>query len=112
MRLDSGLARWHKVWDLSMDVNLTSPAIWCREAVVAFGRSGGGIIDLVSQAAFRGDDAGYWHYAAAKAGMVAMTRTIARQYGRQGITAFAIAPGYVATPFNHVFDETVGVEVA
>ena len=43
---------------------------------------------------------------------MAMTRTIARQYGRQGVTAFAIAPGYVDTPFNKVFAEQVGVEVA
>jgi NAD(P)-dependent dehydrogenase (short-subunit alcohol dehydrogenase family) len=44
--------------------------------------------------------------------MVAMTRTIARQNGRQGITAFAVAPGYVDTPFNKVFAEEVGIEVA
>jgi 3-oxoacyl-[acyl-carrier protein] reductase len=64
-------------------------------------QEGGGIIvNLASRAAFRGDDADYWHYAAAKAGVVAMTRTIARQYGRDGVTAFAVAPGFVNTPFN------------
>jgi NAD(P)-dependent dehydrogenase (short-subunit alcohol dehydrogenase family) len=77
------------------------------------GREGGGIIiNLASRAAFRGEDPDYWHYAAAKAGIVAMTKTIARHYGRQGVTAFAIAPGYVDTPFNQVFADTVGVEVA
>ena len=41
-----------------------------------------------------------------------MTRTIARQNGRQGVTAFAVAPGYVDTPFNKPFADKFGVEVA
>lgn len=41
-----------------------------------------------------------------------MTRTIARHYGRNGVTAFAIAPGYVDTSLNQVFRDTVGVQVA
>ena len=112
--LDAPLDQWLDVWDLSLAVNLKAPAILCREAVASYaGQSGGGIIiNIASRAAFRGDDPDYWHYAAAKAGVVAMTRTIARQNGRQGVTAFVIAPGYVDTSFNDVFAETVGVEVA
>jgi NAD(P)-dependent dehydrogenase (short-subunit alcohol dehydrogenase family) len=112
--LESSLDDWMKVWDLSLAVNLKAPAILCREAVTTFStQTGGGIIiNLASRAAFRGEDPEYWHYAAAKAGVVAMTRTIARQYGRQGVTAFAIAPGYVDTSFNQVFADTVGVHVA
>ncbi|CAN5706607.1 SDR family oxidoreductase [soil metagenome] len=112
--LESSLDDWMAVWDLSLAVNLKAPAILCREAVTTFSvQSGGGIIiNLASRAAFRGEDPEYWHYAAAKAGVVAMTRTIARQYGRQGVTAFAIAPGYVDTSFNQVFADTVGVHVA
>ena len=66
----------------------------------ASSRGGGIIVNLASRAAWRGEDPDYWHYAAAKAGVVAMTKTIARQYGRQGVTAFAVAPGFVDTPFN------------
>ena len=86
----------------------------CREAVTAYSArpEGGIIVNLASRAAFRGEDPEYWHYAAAKAGVVAMTRTIARQYGRQGVTAFAIAPGYVDTDLNRHFRDTVGVAVA
>lgn len=103
-----------RVWNLSLGVNLIAPAILCRAAVAAFsGQPDGGIIiNLASRAAFRGEDPAYWHYAAAKAGIVAMTRTIARQNGRQGITAFAVAPGYVDTSFNQRFADEVGVEVA
>ncbi len=112
--LDAPLGDWLEVWDLSLTVNLKAPAILCRSAVETFTKqeSGGIIINLASRAAFRGEDPEYWHYAAAKAGVVAMTRTIARQNGRQGITAFAIAPGYVDTSLNKVFAETVGIQVA
>ena len=112
--LDEPLDEWLAVWDRSLAVNLVSPAVLCRAAVRAFSAQAGGgvIVNLASRAAFRGEDPEYWHYAAAKAGIVAMTKTIARQYGRQGVTTFAIAPGYVDTPFNQHFADTVGVEVA
>ncbi len=112
--LDDGLQDWLAVWDRSLAVNLKAPAVLCRSAVAAYaGQPGGGvIINIASRAAFRGEDPDYWHYAAAKAGVVAMTRTIARQNGRDGVTAFAIAPGYVDTSLNQVFADTVGVDVA
>lgn len=112
--IDQDLDDWIAVWDRSLAVNLKAPGILCRSAVKVFGaQSGGGIIiNMASRAAFRGEDPDYWHYAAAKAGVVAMTRTIARQYGRQGVTAFAIAPGFVETSFNQTFLDEFGVEPA
>ena len=112
--LDLDLEAWTRVWDLSLAVNLVAPAILCREAIRTFSAQDGGgtIINMASRAAFRGEDPEFWHYAAAKAGVVAMTRTIARQYGRDGITAFALAPGYVDTDFNRPFAEKFGVEAA
>ena len=112
--LDMDLEAWTGVWDLSLAVNLVAPAILCREAIRTFSaqEGGGTIINMASRAAFRGEDPEFWHYAAAKAGVVAMTRTIARQYGRDGVTAFALAPGYVDTEFNRPFAEKFGVEAA
>ncbi len=112
--LRASLDDWLDVWDVSLAVNLKAPAILAREAIATYTNQAGGgiIINMASRAAFRGEDSDYWHYAAAKAGVVAMTRTIARQNGRQGVTAFAIAPGYVDTSFNKAFAEEVGVEVA
>ena len=88
---------------------LVAPATLCREAIKTFrAQDGGGtIVNLASRAAWRGEDPDYWHYAAAKAGVVAMTKTIARQYGRDGVTAFAVAPGFVNTPFNDALVERV-----
>lgn len=112
--LDLDVEAWTGVWDLSLGVNLVAPAILCRAAIRSFSAQDGGgtIINMASRAAFRGEDPEFWHYAAAKAGVVAMTRTIARQYGRDGITAFALAPGYVDTDFNRPFAEKFGVEAA
>jgi 3-oxoacyl-[acyl-carrier protein] reductase len=99
-------------WDRTLAVCLVSPAVLCREAIRAFRaqESGGIIVNLASRAAFRGEDPEYWHYAAAKAGVVAMTRTIARQYGRDGVTAFAVAPGFVNTAFNDALVERYGLD--
>jgi 3-oxoacyl-[acyl-carrier protein] reductase len=112
--LDLDLEAWTGVWDVSLGVNLVAPAILCRAAIRTFSAQdrGGTIVNMASRAAFRGEDPEFWHYAAAKAGVVAMTRTIARQYGRDGITAFALAPGYVDTDFNRPFAEKFGVEAA
>ena len=112
--LSSELSDWLQVWNRSLSVNLLAPAILCRSAILSFSQQEGGgiIVNMASRAAFRGEDPDYWHYAAAKAGIVAMTRTIARQYGRQGVTAFAVAPGYVDTDFNKAFRDEFGIEVA
>ncbi|MGF1609727.1 MAG: SDR family NAD(P)-dependent oxidoreductase [Kiloniellales bacterium] len=104
---------WRAAWQRTLDINLMAPGHFCRAAIRHFRERGGGIIvNLASRAAFRGDDADYMHYAASKAGVVAMTRTIARHFGRDNITAFAIAPGFVRTALNSVFFERFGVEAA
>lgn len=106
-------AAWDHSWRRTLAINLLAPANLCREAIRSFRGAGGGIIiNLASRAAFRGDDPDYMHYAASKAGIVAMTRTIARGYGRDNITAFAIAPGFVRTALNAAFFKAHGVEAA
>jgi 3-oxoacyl-[acyl-carrier protein] reductase len=109
---DGDLESWTSSWERTLRICLVSPATLCREAIRTFrDQEGGGIIvNMASRAAFRGEDADYWHYAAAKAGVVAMTRTIARQYGRDGVTAFAVAPGFVNTPFNDPAVARYGLE--
>ncbi len=100
--VDGGFDEWEAAWHRTLAICLVSPAALCRAAIHSYSAQPGGgvIVNLASRAAWRGEDPDYWHYAAAKAGVVAMTKTIARQYGRQGVTAFAVAPGFVDTPFN------------
>lgn len=91
-------AEWTASWDRTMQINLTASAELCRFAVQHFIEYGGGrIVNIASRAAHRGDSPAHWHYAASKAGMVAMTKTIARAYAAQGIYAFAICPGFTMT---------------
>jgi NAD(P)-dependent dehydrogenase (short-subunit alcohol dehydrogenase family) len=111
--VDADFSTWEHAWHRTFAINLLAPAHLCREAIRSFRASGGGIIiNMASRAAFRGDDPDYMHYAASKAGIVAMTRTIARGFGRENITAFAIAPGFVRTDLNAAFFSKHGVEAA
>ncbi|MEG3163079.1 SDR family oxidoreductase [Sphingomonas sp. PB2P19] len=90
---------WTGNWERTMRINLTASAELCRLAVLhwqARGR-GGRIVNIASRAAYRGDSPAHWHYAASKAGMVAMTKTIARGYARENILAFAVCPGFTMT---------------
>ncbi len=89
---------WFRDWKRTMAINLTAPAVLCREAVRHFLKSGGGrIINIASRAAFRGEDKNHWAYGAAKGGMVTLSRTIAREYGKNNIKCFVVAPGFVKT---------------
>jgi 3-oxoacyl-[acyl-carrier protein] reductase len=90
---------WLFGWERTMRINLTASAQLCRLAVLHWQNRGvgGRIVNVASRAAYRGDSPQHWHYAASKAGMVAMTKTIARGYANQGILAFAICPGFTMT---------------
>ncbi len=90
---------WRAGWERTMRINLTASAELCRLAVRHWQERGvgGRIVNVASRAAHRGDSPAHWHYAASKAGMVAMTKTIARAYAKDGILAFAICPGFTMT---------------
>ncbi len=90
---------WTAAWQRTLQINLQSAADLCRLAVSHFRARGGGgrIVNVASRAAYRGDSPEHWHYAAAKAGLVAVTKTIARAYAAEGIHAFAVAPGFTMT---------------
>jgi 3-oxoacyl-[acyl-carrier protein] reductase len=90
---------WTAQWERTMRINLTASAELCRLAVLHWQARGvgGRIVNVASRAAYRGDSPAHWHYAASKAGMVAMTKTIARGYARDGILAFAVCPGFTMT---------------
>jgi 3-oxoacyl-[acyl-carrier protein] reductase len=90
---------WVAGWERTHRINLFAAAELCRLAVLHFrGRgSGGRIVNVASRAAYRGDSPDHWHYAASKAGMVGMTKTIARSYAAEGIYAFTVCPGFTVT---------------
>lgn len=97
--IDGGDARWLASWNRTMQINLTASAELCRRHVLHLQASArpGRIVNIASRAAHRGDSPAHWHYAASKAGMVAVTKTIARAYAAEGIYAFAVCPGFTMT---------------
>ncbi|MDB5687764.1 MAG: 3-oxoacyl-ACP reductase [Rhizorhabdus sp.] len=90
---------WTDAWARTLQVNLTASAELCRLAVLHFRKigEGGRIVNIASRAAYLGDSPSHWHYAASKAGMIGMTKTIARGYAAENILAFAICPGFTMT---------------
>jgi NAD(P)-dependent dehydrogenase (short-subunit alcohol dehydrogenase family) len=89
---------WVAQWERTMRINLTASAELCQLAVLHFRQNGGGrIVNVASRAAYRGDSPAHWHYAASKAGMIGMTKSIARGFARENILAFAVCPGFTMT---------------
>lgn len=90
---------WLANWDKTLQVNLRSAALLSKWAVNAWTEHHieGRLINISSRAGYRGDTGEYASYAASKGGMVAFTKSIARSFGKQGITAYTIAPGFVDT---------------
>jgi 3-oxoacyl-[acyl-carrier protein] reductase len=102
---------WRAAWDTTWQVNVVALADLCREAILHFRQRGGGtIINISSRAAFRGDTPYYMHYAASKGAVVALTKSIARGYAREGVLAYGVAPGWVATDMARQSIQMVGLE--
>ena len=107
MPADMATDDWCKDWDRTMAVNLRAVELLSRLAIDHFEQHDGGrIINIASRAAFRGDTPEYMTYAASKGGVVALTRSIARGFGKSGVCAFVVAPGFVRTEMaQEVIDE-------
>jgi NAD(P)-dependent dehydrogenase (short-subunit alcohol dehydrogenase family) len=97
--VDAPDAEWAAGWGRTMQINLQASADLCRRAILHWRerKSGGRIVNVASRAAYRGDSPAHWHYAASKAGQVAMTKSIARGFAGEAILAFAVCPGFTMT---------------
>jgi 3-oxoacyl-[acyl-carrier protein] reductase len=86
-------------WDTTFDVNLKGAFLTCREAVRRWldASRTGRIVNVSTQAAFLGATTGHSHYAAAKAGLVNFTVSLARETARFGIYVNGVAPGMMRT---------------
>ncbi|SRR5579883_2608374 len=92
-------------WDEVIAVNLTSAFILCRAALRnMMRRRFGRIINITSISGNFGNP-GQGNYAASKAGLVGMTKSLAREVASRGITANCIAPGFIETPMTKALNE-------
>ncbi len=108
---DAPDADWHAAWHRTMTVNLQASSDLSRLATQHFRESGGGrIVNVASRAGYRGDSPQHWHYAASKAAMIAVTKTIARGYAAENILAFAVCPGFTVTEMTEEYLASRGGE--
>jgi len=93
-----------ELWDETMNLNLKS-AVLCSQAVAPsmIERKTGAIVNLVSIAGRTGGGPGAGAYSTAKAGLIAFTKSLAKELAPHGVRVNAISPGVIDTPFHEVF---------
>lgn len=98
-------------WDAVIDVNLKGVFLCAKEAVKAMAKQRyGRIVNIASVVAFMGNP-GQANYSASKAGIVGLTKTLAKEYASRGITANAVAPGFITTAMTDALPENVKEEM-
>ena len=84
-------------WDLVLDVNLKGAFLFTKGLVPAMMKQrGGSIVNIASIVGVMGN-AGQANYSASKAGMIGLTKTVAKEYAKRGVRVNAIAPGFIET---------------
>jgi 3-oxoacyl-[acyl-carrier protein] reductase len=99
--VDMSLALWHE----TLSVDLTSVFLLNRAVLPGMlGQGGGRIVNVASQLGIKGGES-LAHYAAAKAGVIAMTKSLALEVSSRGVLVNAIAPGPIETPMLDGIDD-------
>jgi 3-oxoacyl-[acyl-carrier protein] reductase len=92
-------------WDEVLQTNLTGTFLLTQAFVSAMMKARWGRIISISSVVGETGQAGQANYAASKAGMIGFTKSLARELASRGITANAVAPGYIETAMTVVLDE-------
>ena len=92
-------------WDDVLNTNLTGAFLLTQALVSSMLKARWGRIINISSVVARSGQAGQANYAASKAGLIGLTRSLARELASRGITANAVAPGYIETAMTAVLDE-------
>jgi 3-oxoacyl-[acyl-carrier protein] reductase len=94
-------------WDLVLAINLTGPFLLTQALLRPMIKNRWGRIVNMASVVGRAGQAGQVNYAASKAGLIGLTKSLAREVASRGITVNAVAPGFIETPMTAVLDEKV-----
>jgi len=98
-------------WDSVIDINLKGVFLCSKEAIKDMSKKRyGRIVNISSVVAFMGNP-GQVNYSASKAGIIGLTKTLAKEYASRGITVNAVAPGFIKTAMTDVLPENVKEEM-
>ena len=92
-------------WDDVLSTNLTGSFLLTQALLPPMLKNRWGRIINITSVVGRTGQAGQVNYAASKAGMIGLTRSLAREVASRGITVNAVAPGYIETPMTAVLDD-------
>jgi 3-oxoacyl-[acyl-carrier protein] reductase len=92
-------------WDLVLAINLTGPFLLTQALLRPMIKNRWGRIVNMASVVGRAGQAGQVNYSASKAGLIGLTKSLAREVASRGITVNAVAPGFIETPMTAVLDE-------
>nr|WP_298101432.1 SDR family NAD(P)-dependent oxidoreductase [uncultured Shinella sp.] len=102
--VDAPMEEWQKVWAREIRVNFLSAVDLSKLAILHFRENEGGrIVNMASRAGQRGYTSSAMAYGASKAALINLTKSIAQSHGHEGISAVALAPGWVRTEMAEAY---------